>query len=97
MAAGVHETFNFSAAWIACQGFSATTPTKFLRVTTLTTPGIFLTELSSTLMSVAPTAGGRTTRPCSIPGRRTLWTYSKRPVAMRGMSGRPMGFPRTVH
>ena len=56
-----------------------------------------LTELSSTLMSVAPTAGGRTTRPCNIPGKRTLWTYSNCPVAIAGMSGRPMGLPNTVH
>ena len=86
-----------AAASIACQGLCATTPTKFLRTTTFTTPAISLTELSSTLTTVAPTAGGRTTRPCSIPGSRTLCTYSSWPVAIAGMSVRPIGLPSKVH
>ena len=32
--------------------------------------GMFLTSASSTLSSLAPIAGGRTTRPCSMPGTR---------------------------
>jgi cytochrome c peroxidase len=65
-------TFSLSAACSACHGFSATTPTKFFLTTTFTEPGMPSTELSSTLISVAPAAGGRTTRPCSMPGTRTL-------------------------
>jgi hypothetical protein len=57
---------------MACHGFCATTPTKFFFTTTLTTPGRSFTEFSSTLIKVDPTAGGRTTCPCSMPGTRTL-------------------------
>ena len=39
-------------------------------------------------------AGGRTTRPCSIPGTRTLWTNSNWPVAIAAISGRPTGVPQ---
>ena len=84
-------TFSLLAACIACQGFSATTPTKFFLTTTFTTPGIPATELSSTLTTVAPTAGGRTTRPCSMPGTRTLCTNSNCPVTIAGMSRRGTG------
>ena len=41
------------------------------------------TELSSTLATVAPGEGGRTTRPCSMPGTRTLCTNSNWPVDHR--------------
>ena len=44
-----------------------------------------LTELSyRTLTTVAPTVGGRTTRPCTMPGTRTLCTYSNVPGHHRG-------------
>jgi hypothetical protein len=76
------------AACTACHGFSATMPMKLFLTTTRTTPAMSLTELSSTPMSAAPTAGGLTTRPCSMPGTRTSWTYSNRPVAIAGMSTR---------
>ena len=65
---GAHDTWSFSAICIAWNGFSATTPTKFLRTTTRTRPGIARTDASSTRARVAPTEGGRTTRPCSMPG-----------------------------
>ena len=65
--------------------------------TTLTKPGMPRTEASSTLTSVAPTAGGRTTAPCSMPGTRTLWTNSNRPVAIAAMSTRGTGVPSTFH
>src|SRR5205809_710759 len=42
---------------------------KFFFVTTMMKPGMPRTELSSTLPSVAPTVGGRTTAPCTMPGR----------------------------
>ncbi len=92
-----HVAFSFAAACTACHGFSATTPTKFFFTTTFTSPGIPRTDDSSTLTRLAPTDGGRTTRPCSIPGTRTLWTNSKRPVASAGMSSRLTGVPSTVH
>ena len=90
-------TFSALAICTACQGFSATTPIKFFLTTTFTKPGMPDTELSSTFMRFAPTADGRTTMPCNIPGTRTLCAYSNVPVAISGMSGRPMGFPSTVH
>jgi hypothetical protein len=93
---GVHVTFNFSAACIACHGLSATTPTRFFLTTTRTLPGIPLTELSSTLATVAPIDGGRTMRPCSMPGTRTFWTCSNRPVASAGISTRGTDLPITV-
>jgi hypothetical protein len=55
------------------------------------------TERSSTPASVAPTDGGRTTTPCSMPGTRTLWTNSNCPVAIAAMSIRGAGLPSTVH
>ena len=60
-------------------------------------PGRSLIELSSTLTSDAPTVGGRTGRPCSMPGMRTLWTYWSRAVTMSGRSTRGTGRPSTVH
>ena len=65
--------------------------------TTFTTPGSPRTELSSTPTSVAPTDGGRTTRPWSMPGTRTLWTNSNVPVTIAGRSRRRTGVPETVH
>src|SRR5262249_32307208 len=85
------------AACAACHGFPATTPTKFFLTTTFTTPGRSLIEPSSTFIRFAPIAGGRTTWPYNIPGRRTLWTYSNSPVAIAGISIRGTGVPRTVH
>ncbi len=55
-------------AWMAPHSLSATTPRKLPWRTTLTRPGMSLTEFSSTLCKLAPMAGGRTTRPCSMPG-----------------------------
>ena len=71
---------------MACHCFSATTPTKLLLTTTFTNPGMLRTELSSTLSSVAPTVGGRTTRPCIIPGMRMFCTYVYVPMTLSGMS-----------
>ena len=90
-------TFNWLAICTACQGFSATTPTKFFLTTTFTKPGMPATELSSTFTTVAPTACGRTTLPCSMPGTRTLCTNSNCPVTIAGISGRAIGLPSTVH
>ena len=92
----VQSTRSFAAACIACHGFSATTPTKLFFATTRTTPGMSLTERSSMLTSVAPTVGGLTTAPCSMPGTRTLCTNSNSPVAMAGRSTRGVGVPSTV-
>src|SRR5256885_6995680 len=48
------------------------------------------------IFTVHPTAGGRTTWPCSMPGTRRLWTYSNSPVAIAGSSARGTGVPSTV-
>ncbi len=48
----------------------ATTPRKLASRTTFTTPGMSFTDASSTLTSVPPMVGGRTTRPCSMPSTR---------------------------
>ena len=84
---------------MACHCFSQTTPTKSFLTTTLMKPGMPLTELHSLgeLTTVAPTVGGRTTRPCTMPGTRTLCTYSNVPVTIAGMSRRLTGLPSTVH
>ena len=54
------------------------------------------TDASSTRATAAPTDGGRTTRPCSTPGTRTLWTNSKRPATISGISTRRTEVPSTV-
>ena len=72
-------------------------PTKSFWTTTFSTPGRPATELSSTLTTLAPTAGGLTTRPCTISGTRTLSTNSKRPVTSSGRSRRGTDVPRTLH
>src|SRR5258708_35357771 len=91
-----HVTFNTNAAWMACHSLSAATPTKSFLTTTWTLPGIPATELLSTLTTVAPTTGGRTTFPCSMPGRRTFWMYSNCPVTLVARSMRGSDVPRTV-
>src|SRR5258708_1040254 len=92
-----HVTFNTNAAWMACHSLSATTPTKSFLTTTWTLPGRPATELLSTLTTVAPTTGGRTTFPCSMPGRRTFSTYSNSPVTLGGRSMRGSDVPSTVY
>ena len=76
---------------------SQSTPTKFFLMTSLTKPGKLRTDDSSAPASVAPTAGGRTTQPCSMPGTRTLCTYSNWPVTIAGISTRGTGVPSTIH
>src|SRR5580700_9028236 len=82
---------------MACHSVSATTPTKLFLTTTWTLPGRPATEFLSTLTTVAPTNGGRTTFPCSMPGRRTCWTYLNCPVTLAGRSMRGTEVPRTVY
>jgi hypothetical protein len=88
---------SFTAACSACHGLSATTPTRFFLTTTFTLPGMPATELSSTFATVAPTDGGRTMRPCTMPGTRTLCTCSNRPVKRSVISRRGTERPRIVH
>ena len=79
-----HVTLSWAAAWIACHSVGATTPTKSLVADDLRAR-ICLIELSSTERTFgavpppyAPWPRGRTTRPCTMPGTRMLWTYVKR-------------------
>src|SRR5262249_8899439 len=60
-----HNALSFCAALIAPHSLCATTPRKLPSRTTLTTPATSLIDISSTFSSLAPIAGGRTTRPCS--------------------------------
>ena len=54
-------------------------------------------ELSSTPVSWAPSAGGRTTRAWSIPGTRKSCMYVCSPVTLAGTSGRGSDLPTTVY
>ena len=72
-------TFSCAAAWIASYSRGAITPRKSPWRTTFA-PAMWLIERSSTETIGAPVPNGpwprgRTTRPCSIPGTRTLCTY----------------------
>src|SRR2546426_7698076 len=75
-----HVARSCRAAVMAPHSVLATTPRKLPRRTTFTKPGTLLTDASSTLCSAAPMAGGRTTRPCSMPGTRTFCMKVNRPV-----------------
>ena len=71
----------------ACSSRSATTPTKSRITTTARTPGMCAIDASSTASSVlpmkspasTPAYGGRTTRPCSMPGTRMSCTKTSSP------------------
>jgi hypothetical protein len=65
-----HDALSFCDALIAPHSLSATTPRKLPSRTTLTTPATALMDPSSTLSSLAPIAGGRITRPCTMPRTR---------------------------
>ena len=79
---GFQLTLSCAAALTAFSSRSAMTPTKSPILTTATSPGICRTEASSTAIRLVPTKapastpayGGRTTRPCSMPGTRTSCT-----------------------
>ncbi len=62
--------FRTLAAFIAAHSLSATTARELFWRTTCFTPLIPRTEASSTRSSVAPMAGGRTTRAWSMSGTR---------------------------
>jgi hypothetical protein len=64
-------------------------------IRTTCAPGIAAIDTSSTSTSVAPTAGGRITRPCSIRSTLRSWTNAWRPVIFAGTSGRGSGLPTT--
>jgi hypothetical protein len=52
-----------------------------------------LTRASSTDRSCAAGEGGRTTRPYTMPGSLTSWTYAAPPVNFLGMSRRATLLP----
>ncbi len=100
VADSAHLTFSCVAAWITSCSTGPTTPMKSpLRMTR--TPLMFLIELSSTLTArtgwvYGPWPRGRTTRPCSIPGSRMLWTYGYVPATLAGVSMRFSLLPTTL-
>ena len=76
-------------ALMACSSRSATTPRKLPSRTTATTPGIaFDRRLVEATRASRRSDGGRTTRPCTMPGSRTSCTYAAPPVTLAGMSRR---------
>ena len=92
-----HVTFSCVAAWIASCSLAETTPMKSPLRRTLT-PLMFLIELSSTEMTLSateygPWPRGRTTRPWSIPGRRSWCTYGCVPRTFASVSFRLTGLP----
>ncbi len=92
-----HFTFSSAAAWTALYSSGATTPTKFPFWTTWA-PGCARSTSGRATASVAPAdwaawPRGRTTRPWSMPGTRTLWEYVVSPVTMAGMSIRGARVP----
>ena len=72
-APGDHVACSVRAARTASHSRSATTARKLCMRTTRA-PAMDPIDVSSTLTSVAPWAGGRMTRACSIPGRTRSWT-----------------------
>jgi hypothetical protein len=66
-------TFSAFAALTADHSVVQTTPTKLPSWTTFTKPGMLFIALSSMLAGFDVIVGGRTTRPCNIPGTRTSW------------------------
>ena len=83
------------AARIAPASLRATTPTKSFWTTTLTRSGIRFGK-PSTLTSFALIPGGRTTRPCSIPGTLTFWMYSCLLLTLSSMSTCRIDWPTTL-
>ena len=77
----------------AASSVSATTPTKLPSRTTATTPGTPCAAASSSAVSVAPGDGGRSTRPCSMPGSTRSWMKRGRPNTLSGMSRRAAAVP----
>ena len=67
-------TTSARAAAMACSSRSQTTPTKSPWRTIWMNPGTDRAAASSTAATRAPTAWGRITRPCSMPGTRTSCT-----------------------
>ena len=61
-----HDTFSMRAAEWASHSFSATTATNSL-IRTTRAAGTALMDVSSMLISLAPTEPGRMTRACNIP------------------------------
>ena len=68
---------------MASHSLGATTPMKPFCQTTCT-PGMSLTEASSTATGTAPATGGRIMRACSMPGTLTSTTYSCRAEHLGG-------------
>ena len=87
-------TFSSFAALIAPASERATTPTKSFCTTTLTRSGIFVLN-PLTLTSFALIPGGRTTRPCSIPGTFRFWMYSSSDRTFCGTSTCLTDWPTT--
>ena len=82
-------------ALIACSSRSAITPRKLPFRTTTRTPGIPLTEVSSSATKRALKEGGRTIRPCNMPGK-SMSCMKAAPVTFLAMSKRCKDCPTKV-
>src|ERR1043165_3092521 len=87
-----HSTLSLPMAWMASHSRGATTPRKPSCHTTLT-PGMSLTELSSTFVGTAPATAGRIMRACSMPGTFTSVTKSSWAKTFGATSSRLMRWP----
>src|SRR4029079_9676189 len=81
-------TLSARAARIAAHSVCATTPRKLPFCTTRTMPGILAIDPSYTDVGRELTTGGRTTRPCSMPGTRTSCAYRNVAPTFDGRSKR---------
>ena len=91
-----HVALRLLAAFTAAHSVVAVTARKLPTRTTLCRPLMPATLPSSTLCSVAPIAGGRTTRACTMPGTRKSCMYVNSPVTFAGMSPRFTDLPTIV-
>ena len=91
-----HSALISATASAAAWSVGATTPTKSPSRTTLT-PGLASAAFVSAETSFALNAGGRSTLPKSIPGRRTSEAYWCEPVTIARPSTFGTDVPETVH
>src|SRR4029453_13650476 len=93
---GDHSALIFASACSASYTVGAGTPTKSPS-RMATTPGINSAALRSAETSLASCAGGRSTLPCSMPGKFMSEEYLCWPVTMARPSIFGVEVPRTFH
>ena len=83
-------------AWMASHSRSATTPRKPFCQMTLA-PGMPAMEASSTFTGTAPATGGRSMRPCTMPGSFTSVQKSSTANTFGATSSRLIGLPTILY